>query len=42
MDGVPVRSLFKEVSETVLLLAIAAFTLGGYLGVAMFFVSVMK
>lgn len=42
MDGLPVRSLFRELSETVLLLAIAACTLGGYLGIALFFVSAMK
>lgn len=42
MDGVPARSLIKEVSESVLLFAIAAFTLGGYLGIALFFVEAMK
>ncbi len=32
------RSLAKETTETVLLLAIAALTLGGYLGLALFFI----
>jgi hypothetical protein len=42
MDGIPVRSLLKEVSETFLLLGIAASTLAGYLGLALFFVGAMK
>ncbi len=42
MDGVPARSLVKEVSESILLFAIATFTLGGYLGIALFFVEAMK
>jgi hypothetical protein len=32
------RSLAKETTETLLLLAIAALTLGGYVGLALFFV----
>lgn len=42
MDGVPTRGLMQEVSETVLLLAICCFTLAGYLGVALMFVSALK
>ena len=42
VDGLPARSLFKELSETVLLLAIAGFTLGGYVGIALFFVAAMR
>lgn len=42
MDGFPARSLLKEVSETFLLLAIAALTLGGYLGLALYFVGAIK
>ncbi|MFN2610721.1 MAG: hypothetical protein ABR507_07625 [Actinomycetota bacterium] len=42
MEAVSARSLMKELSETVLLLAIAGFTLGGYVGIALFFVSAMR
>ena len=42
MDGLPARGLLKEVSETFLLLTIAASTLGGYLGLALFFIGAMK
>lgn len=42
MDGMPVKGLLKELSETVLLLAIAGFTLAGYLGIALFFVQAIK
>jgi hypothetical protein len=42
MDGAPVRGLVKEVSETLLLFAIAVFTLGGYLGIALFFVKAVR
>jgi hypothetical protein len=43
MDGFPqTRSLLKEVSETFLLLTVAALTLGGYLGLALFFVGAIK
>lgn len=38
MERVEVRGLVKELSETVLLLAIAAFTLAAYIGIALFFV----
>lgn len=36
------KGLLRELSETVLLLAIAGFTLAGYVGVALFFVQAMK
>ena len=42
IDGMPTRSVWRELSETVLLLAIAGFTLAGYLGIALFFVQAMK
>ena len=42
MDGFSARSLAKEVYETFLLLMIAASTLGGYLGLALFFVGAIK
>lgn len=42
MDGMPMKGLLRELSETVLLLAIAGFTLAGYVGVALFFVQAMK
>ena len=43
MDGFPqARSLLKEVSETFLLLTVAALMLGGYLGLALFFVEAIR
>lgn len=42
MEGVEARSLAKEISETVLLLAIAGFTLAGYLGIAFVFVNAIR
>lgn len=38
MEAVEGRRLFKELTETVLLLAITGFTLAGWVGVALFFV----
>lgn len=38
IERVEVRSLVKELSETVLLLGVAAFTLAAYVGIALFFV----
>jgi hypothetical protein len=43
MDGFPpARSLLREVSETFLLLTVSALTLGGYLGLALFFVGAVR
>lgn len=42
MDNTESRTLVRELSETLLLLMIAGFTLAGYLGIAMVLVDVAR
>ncbi|MGH2733619.1 MAG: hypothetical protein ACRDJG_11920 [Actinomycetota bacterium] len=42
MKATPTSELFKEVSETFLLIAIAGLTLGGYVGIALFFLGAVR
>lgn len=42
VDGFTSRTLSKEVMETFLLLTIAALILGGYLGLALFFLEAVR
>lgn len=42
METTQSRSLARETTETFLLLAIAALTLGGYVGLALFFVQAVR
>lgn len=42
MDASSVRSLLREVSDTIVLLLMTGLVLGGYLGIALFVVGAVK